>query len=112
MKGAVHPRPRHPGSGKARAFATSLAAFLPLLSLPAVPAHAAPGRATLSVGATVVPACTASSQPGVGISCSGGAAATPSEPSAAAPAISKAFPAAAVTDTGSKPETKVLTITF
>jgi len=111
MKGAVHPIPRHPGSGKVRAFAAGLAGLLLLLPLPAAPAHAANGRATLSVGATVVPACTASSQPGVGISCSGGAAATSSEPSAAAPAISKAFPAA-VTDAESKAETKVLTITF
>ena len=111
MKGAVHPIPRHPGSGKVRAFATGLARLLLLLPLLAAPAHAAPGRATLSVGATVVLACTASSQPGAGISCSGAAPSDPSGPRAAPPAISNAFPAA-VTDAESKADTKVLTITF
>jgi hypothetical protein len=111
MKGAVHPIRRRPGSGKVRAFATGLTGLLLSLPLPADPAHAANGRAALSVGATVVPVCTASSQPEVAIACSGAAPANPSGPSAAPPAISKAFPAA-VTDAESKADTKVLTITF
>jgi hypothetical protein len=44
-----------------------------LLMLFAAPAAAQPGRATLSVSATVVPACTVSTRPGAGFACSGGA---------------------------------------
>ena len=44
-----------------------------LLALFAAPALAQSGRSTLSVSATVVPACTVSTRPGAGFACSGGA---------------------------------------
>lgn len=52
--------------------AAGSACLLALFAAPA-PAPAQSGRATLSVSATVVPACTISTRPGAGFACSGGA---------------------------------------